>query len=113
MLLDLLIQIVCHVKYFVEYIQYDPVIILQSTARLKFWKRPGVDATCNALSVYWDWACDNNQWMSINTANILEEAKMKGQKLVAITSCLSEQKYVASGKLIGMYFSDAINKVSL
>ena len=100
-------------KYFIEYIQYDPVIILQSTARLKFWKRPGADATCSALSVYWDWACDDKQWMTIHTAYILEEAKTKGQNLVAITSCLSEQKYVASGKLNWMYFSDVINKVSL
>ena len=85
---------------------------MQSTSHLKFWKRAVADATCDALSVYWDWACDN-QWMSIHTANILEEAKMKGQQLVAITSCLSEQKYVGSEKLTWMSFSDPINKVSL
>ena len=81
---------------------------------LKVWKKPGLEATTNALSLYLDWAFDK-QWMSILTDKVFEEAEKKGKYLSSIITSLRHSKYLVKGNVSKMdkSYSEEIDKVSI
>ena len=82
-----------------------------SQSRVKFWKRHSLEAVCNdALPLYLDWACNEQQWMTICTDNVLEEAKEKGQHLNSIINSL--RHYVKCVHKTDALYSLAFDKVS-
>ena len=86
-----------------------------SVSWYKVWKKPGLEATTNALSLYLDWAFDK-QWMSILTDKVFEEAEKKGQYLNSIINSLRYSKYLVRGGNVSKMdksYSDEIDKVSI
>ena len=99
--------------FFTEYIQYDPMVI---PGWIKVWKKSGLETTSNALSLYLDWSFDdNNQWMSILTDKVFEEAKKKGKYFSSMITSLRFSKYLVKGNVCKMdiSYSDEIDKVSI
>lgn len=90
------------------------IIPTDSLSWIKVWKKPGLDATSSAISTYLDSACDQRQCISVHTANVLEEAREKGQYLNSIICSLSYSKYLVKGTVNTMdkSYSEAIDKVS-
>ena len=80
----------------------------------KVWKKPGLEATTNALSLYLDWAFDK-QRMSILTNKVFEEAEKKGQHLSSIICSLRYSNYLVKGSVSKMdkVYSEEIDKVSI
>lgn len=99
-------------SFYLEYIQYDPVIIPQeSQSWVKFWKRHSLEALCNdALPLYLDWAHNKQQWMTIHTYDVLEEAKEKGQHLTSMINSL--RHHVKCVHKTDALYSEAFDKVS-
>ena len=90
------------------------IIPKDSLGWLKVWKKPGLEATTNALSLYLDWAFDK-QWMSILTDKVFEEVEKKGQYLSSIINSLRYCKYLVKGNVSKMdkSYSEEIDKVSI
>ena len=91
------------------------IIPKDSVSWFKLWKKPGLEATTNALSLYLDWAFDK-QWMSVLTSKVFEEAEKKGQYLSSIIKSLRYCKYLVRGGNVSTMdksYSEEIDKVSI
>ena len=91
------------------------IIPKDSVSWFRAWKKAGLEATTNALSLYLDWAFDK-QWMSILTDKVFEEAEKKGQYLSTIVNSLRYCKYLVRGGNVSTMdksYSEEIDKVSI
>ena len=91
------------------------IIPKDSLSWFKVWKKPGLEATTNALSSYLDWAFDKQQ-MLILTNKVFEEAEKKGQYLSSIVNSLRYCKYLMRGGNVSTMdrsYSEEVDKVSI
>ena len=99
--------------------QYDSVIVSKDSLGFytKWFGKPAVEAICKALSLYFDWA-DENQWTYVksNSTNIAIESQMQGYFLGVLILMLKHPWHYIKGKVENINedsINEAVNKVIL